>query len=202
MAIEDVADEARPSDPLDRRAGKAGAEGGVVERRQFGERRRVQVLAGGELGLAAERGELVPGADGEAVVAAVNPVADRRPQGPGDRPFQLDRQVGDAAARVEPIGRGKGAGRTGVEAGAAGPAMVALRARRARASRSVRIAPRNSHEPNSRETRLVCLPCQPIPARAASGFSIRGAVSTNTLTFAVSGLAAAPDEPRAPSACP
>ena len=46
----------------------------------------------------------------------------------------------------------------------------------------VKIAPRNSHEPNSRDTRLVCLPCQPRPAAAASGFSITAAVSTNTLT--------------------
>ena len=48
----------------------------------------------------------------------------------------------------------------------------------------VRIAPRNSHEPCSRETRLVCLPCQPRPAAAASGFSRSGAVSTNILTSA------------------
>ena len=46
----------------------------------------------------------------------------------------------------------------------------------------VRIAPRKSHEPKSRETRLVCLPCQPTPAAAASGFSINAAVSTNTFT--------------------
>ncbi len=31
-------------------------------------------------------------------------------------------------------------------------------------------------------TRLVCLPCQPIPAACASGFSITGAVSTNTFS--------------------
>src|SRR5439155_1519764 len=46
----------------------------------------------------------------------------------------------------------------------------------------VKIAPRNSHEPNSRDTRLVCLPCQPSPAACARGFSITAAVSTNTLT--------------------
>ncbi len=46
------------------------------------------------------------------------------------------------------------------------------------------IAPRNSHEPNSRLTSTVCLPCQPIPAASASGFSISGAVSTNTFTSA------------------
>ena len=31
-------------------------------------------------------------------------------------------------------------------------------------------------------TRLVCLPCQPMPAASASGFSITGAVSTKTFT--------------------
>jgi len=46
------------------------------------------------------------------------------------------------------------------------------------------MVPRNSQEPFSRETRLVCLPCQPAPAFAASGFSISGAVSTNTFTSA------------------
>ena len=44
-----------------------------------------------------------------------------------------------------------------------------------------------------RETRLVCLPCQPSPARCASGFSITGAVSTNTFT---SGAEARDDELR------
>src|SRR6202012_5810247 len=48
-------------------------------------------------------------------------------------------------------------------------------------SAAVKISPRNSQEPNSRDTKLVCLPCQPRPAAAASGFSITGAVSTKTL---------------------
>ena len=48
----------------------------------------------------------------------------------------------------------------------------------------VKIEPRNSQEPNSRLTRLVCLPCQPSPAFCASGFSITGAVSTKTFTSA------------------
>ncbi len=46
------------------------------------------------------------------------------------------------------------------------------------------MAPRNSHEPCSRDTSMVFLPCQPSPAAAASGFSITGAVSTKTLTSA------------------
>ena len=94
----------------------------------------------------------------------------------------LDGEVGDAAPRIEPVGRRESVGRADVEAGAAGAAMVASRARRASSSAVVKIAPRNSHEPNSRLTRLVCLPCQPSPAASASGFSITGAVSTNTFT--------------------
>ena len=62
--------------------------------------------------------------------------------------------------------------------------MVRLRRRRASSSAVVKIAPRKSHEPNSRLTRLVCLPCQPSPAASASGFSMTGAVSTNTFTSA------------------
>src|ERR1700681_2413719 len=59
----------------------------------------------------------------------------------------------------------------------------------------VKIAPRNSQEPYSRETRLVCLPCQPRPAAAASGFSITAAVSTKTLTSALFGSCRLPEEP-------
>ena len=44
------------------------------------------------------------------------------------------------------------------------------------------MTPRNSQLPCSRLSRLVCLPCQPMPAAADSGFSITGAVSTNTLS--------------------
>ena len=51
-------------------------------------------------------------------------------------------------------------------------------------SASVKMVPRNSQEPAFRDTRLVCFPCQPAPACAANGFSINGAVSTNTFTLA------------------
>ena len=45
----------------------------------------------------------------------------------------------------------------------------------------VKIAPRKNQLPSVRLTRLVCLPCHPSPAASASGFSMTGAVSTNTL---------------------
>ncbi len=50
------------------------------------------------------------------------PMSGRRSRGNGAR--VLDRQVGDAAAGVEPIGGREGVGRADVETGAAAPAMV------------------------------------------------------------------------------
>ena len=46
-----------------------------------------------------------------------------------------------------------------------------------------KITPKNNQEPNSLDTKLVCLPCHPMPDFSANGFSIKGAVSTKTLTF-------------------
>ncbi len=46
--------------------------------------------------------------------------------------------------------------------------------------RSVKISPRKNHEPASRVSSSVCLPCQPIPTAAASATSSTGALSVNT----------------------
>ena len=99
-----------------------------------------------------------------------------------DRALVLDRQIRNAAPRIELVGRGERRGRADLLAGIAGAAMIAVGVRRDGRSDAEKIAPRNSQEPNSRETRLVCLPCQPSPAACASGFSITAAVSTNTFT--------------------
>ena len=182
-AISDVAHEAVAPGALDRRAGETRAEGGVVEPRRA--RRAAAPRDSSRCTSRASRpacGELVPGADREAVVAAEDAVADAFAQLRRDGPLVLDRQVGDAAPRIEAVGRRKGVRRADVEAAPAGAAAVGLGRRRAAAPRSVKIAPRKSQLPNSRETRMVCLPCQPSPAAAASGFSITGAVSTNTFT--------------------
>src|SRR5947209_12937326 len=71
-------------------------------------------------------GKLVPRTNRQAIVAAENPVADQRAQFVRDRPLVLDRQVGDAAPRIEPVRRRKSIGRARVEAAAALAAMVAL----------------------------------------------------------------------------
>ena len=47
---------------------------------------------------------------------------------------------------------------------------------------SIRITPKKSQLQKLGLTKLVCFPIQPIPAASAIGFSIKGAVSTNTLT--------------------
>src|SRR6185312_11490720 len=60
------------------------------------------------------------------IVAAEDAVADQWPELVRDRALVLDRQVGNAAPRVELVGLGERGGRAGVEAGAAAPATVAL----------------------------------------------------------------------------
>ena len=107
--------------------------------------------------------ELVPRADRQAVVAAIDAVADQRPQRNRDHPLVLDRQIRDAAPRIELVGRRERRGRAGVEAAPAGAAMVGLRPRRARAPGSDRFRRETATSRNSRDTRLVCLPCQPMP---------------------------------------
>ena len=91
-------------DPLDRRAGEHLAEAGIVEREQVGEPRRGQLGARQE-GAVGRRGvgEAVPRADRQAIVAAIDAVADRRPELVRDRPLMLDRQIGDAAPRIDPV---------------------------------------------------------------------------------------------------
>ncbi len=116
---EHVAHEAVAARALDRGAGEAGPEGGIVEAGEVRERRRGEVLALLEADLAPGLRELVPRADGEAIVAAEHAVADAGPQIRRDVAPVLDGEVRDAAARIEPVGRREGVGRADVEAAAA-----------------------------------------------------------------------------------
>ena len=75
----------------------------------------------------------------------------------------LDGEIGNAAPRVELIGRRKGLasgrcrGRRGRSRNDRSPAASAS------ISAVVRMVPMKNHEPSSRDTRLVCRPCQPRP---------------------------------------
>ena len=110
---------------------KRARKAGVVQRREFRQRRRRQVRPRPQLRFPAGLGEAVPGADRQAVVAAVDAVADCGAQVVRDRTAVLDREVGDAAGSIQPVGRGEGVGgadaqaaraafRSGLRAGGSG----------------------------------------------------------------------------------
>ena len=85
-------------------------------------------------------------------------------------------------ARIELIGRGEGVGRADVEA-----ARGTCRNGRAcgcvgRELQRGQIAPRNSQEPMLARHQIGVLALPAEPGASASGFSITGAVSTNTFT--------------------
>src|SRR5690606_30025611 len=90
---------------------------------EIDERARVERVARREIRGRLPPRELVPRAEDLAVVAAEDAIADRLPQLHGDRTPELDRQIRNAAARVELVGRDDGAGRTDVDAGRAAAAM-------------------------------------------------------------------------------
>ena len=181
--VEHVAHEAVAADALDRALGEERAEGRVVQRGELGQRRAA--AAPSRACSAVSRpscGELVPGADRQAVVAAVDAVAERGAVALRDRPGVLDGQVREAGARIELIGRREGVRRADVEAGAARAAVVLARPRRARAPAwSARRPGRARSRTRARPGWCAC-PASRCPAASASGFSIRGAVSTNTFT--------------------
>ena len=68
-------------------------------------------------------GETVPWADSLAVIAAIDAVADQRTQLYRNAALELDRQVGDAAARIELERRDDRRGRTDINAGIATAAV-------------------------------------------------------------------------------
>jgi hypothetical protein len=71
-------------------------------------------------------GELVPGAYGEAIVTTVNSIAEERAQLAINRAFVLDRQIRDAAPRIQPVRSGESRGRADVQAAAAAAAVIDL----------------------------------------------------------------------------
>src|SRR6202030_1492748 len=69
---------------------------------------------------------LVPGADRETVVAAIDAVADRLAKLARNRPLVLVGEVGNAAPRVELVGCGERRRWADIETGLAGAAMIAF----------------------------------------------------------------------------
>src|SRR5690606_10829894 len=121
-----VAHESIAADTLDWRTREDLAETSVIEFRQVAQAWRGKLGPRQEAIVARAPRELVPRADRQAVVAAVDPVADRNAELAGNMLLVLDRQVRNAAPCIEPVGCRKGAGRANIEAAPAGAAMVAL----------------------------------------------------------------------------
>src|SRR6185437_14390257 len=124
-----IAQPARVAYAADRAAFHATRElirGPGEERHQVG---IVETVAHGEIPNARGLGVLVPRTRELAVVAAVDSIADQRAQGFRNAALELDRQVGNAAARVQLVRRDNGTGGAGGYARAAAAAMRAGRGR-------------------------------------------------------------------------
>src|SRR5262249_29023881 len=94
---------------------------------QLDEVRGVQSVPHGEVWLGTRLRVLVPRARELAIVATVDAVSDQGTKLLGNAARELDREIRNAAPRVELVGGDDGAGRTGVEAGATSSAMLAHR---------------------------------------------------------------------------
>ena len=83
--------------------GEEGAEGLVVEGEEVAEAMLEDGGAGLEGGDAGGLGEAVPGTGVEAVVAAVDAVAEGAPELEGDGAFAFDGEVGEAIGTYDPV---------------------------------------------------------------------------------------------------
>ncbi len=81
-------------------------------------------MAGRKVGLPRHAGKLVPRAHQLAIVTAVNAVAHGRAEFLRDGALQLDREVRDAAARIQLVGRHDRSRGAHVDTGAAASAVV------------------------------------------------------------------------------
>lgn len=120
----DVSDETVVFDAFDGGFSEGAAEviDGHVE--EFGEGMGENFFAGVEGGFAGDLGEAVPRAGVEAVITAVDAVADGASEFKGDGAFVLDGEVGDAAGGDHFARSGDGLGGTGGDAGGAFAAVV------------------------------------------------------------------------------
>jgi hypothetical protein len=100
-------------------AGKALLESGFIKGQQISQFRGIQVRARMGTHQAALPGKAVPGADSEAIVAAVDAIADGWPEIHWDGPFQFDGQVGNATSGIELERSRDGLGGTSREAAGA-----------------------------------------------------------------------------------
>src|SRR3954447_19518417 len=101
QADRNVAQPALVADAADGRAAQALVEFGLRPAEKVHQGRAVEPMARREIILGRGLREAVPWTDELAIVAAVHPVADERPQLFRYRALVLDREIGDAAPCIE-----------------------------------------------------------------------------------------------------
>jgi len=121
----DVSQEAIAFDSFDGGLREEGPELLKVESEEVAEAMVKEAGAGVEAGFAGDLGEAVPGAGVEAVVAAVDAVADGAPEFQRDTPFVLDGEIGNAALCGQLSRAGDCLGRAGLDTGGTFAAVVA-----------------------------------------------------------------------------
>ena len=160
-----IPEESASLDSLDRRTAKKLAELRVVQGKAFAQghpNRRARREGSFPRG----RRETVPRTRVKAIVATINAIADERPQFERDRAFQLDRQVRDATARIEPMRFRDRAGRARGDAALTTSASRLLWRVGGQLERGQNFAEKNQ-VPSFGSISIVLLPCQPMPASAA-----------------------------------
>lgn len=121
----DVSQEAVAFDSFDGRLREEGSELLKVESEEVAEAMLKEAGSGVEAGLAGDLGEAVPRAGVEAVVAAVDAVADGATEFKRDAPFVLNGEIGNAALCGQLSWAGDSLGRAGLDTGGAFAAVVA-----------------------------------------------------------------------------
>lgn len=126
----DIAEPSAVSDPADRSSRSRLKKARLVPRHRLQKIKSLQFRSGPQSRKLQGHSELVPGADQLAVVATVNPVADRCAKLLRNRAVMLDREVGNTAPCIEPIGGQDRLGWTNFKTRLAVAAMLPIRALR------------------------------------------------------------------------
>ena len=100
------------------------AECGIIQRRQFRKFGCVQIIAGVIADFTGVHRKFVPRANSQAIITTIDVIAHQRAQGLIHGALVFNRQVGNAAACVQLIGRGEGICGACIETGAAATAMI------------------------------------------------------------------------------
>src|SRR5262249_10146510 len=117
------------------------------------------------LGFAPMPSEFVPRTNRETIVAAIDAIAHEGPQIARNRALVFDGEVGNAASRIEAIGRRKCRGRTNIKTRPTGPAAISL----GRVGRQLQCGKERAEKQPGAEFARYQVGVLALPAQAGSG---------------------------------